>query len=78
MRKEFWFWIITAIEDRTKMGEHPLTSVQRQDLLKTIQTFSDEDYETVSDALTYALETKLQLYGFRIDDAIRISWKWSD
>lgn len=78
MRKEFWYWILTALEDMAKRAGNDLSSVQRQDLLKTIQGFSNEDYETVSDGLTYAIETKLHLYGFRIDDAIRMAWKWSD
>lgn len=78
MRKEFWYWIISAIEGRCKDLGKPLVVAQRQDLLREIQKFSNDDYENVSNCLTSAIEDKLLLYGIGTNDAIRISWKWSD
>lgn len=78
MRKEFWFWVIDAIENRAQRLNNPLSSEQRRHLLNKIQEFSDKDYESVSNELTSAIEKELVLFGFSSTDAIRLSWKWSD
>lgn len=80
MKKEYWFWIIESIERRLKRAERPLylTPEGRTSLLKEIQRFSDDDYESVSDGLTKAIALELLQLGVPLWLAIRTSWKWSD
>lgn len=78
MRKEFWFWIIHSIEDMAERLNHPLTLIQRNKLIKDIQQFSNEEYNNVSKSLTLVIEENLLLFGFNPNEAIRLSWKWSD
>lgn len=78
MRKEFWFWVVSSIENMAVSHNRPLSVDQRRDLLNIIKDFSDDDYENVSNGLMSTIEDRLVLYGFSKNEAIRMSWKWSD
>ena len=78
MRKEFMWWIKSSIIERCKNYGEVLNNVQEQKLTELLYSFSDEDYETVSDSLCYAIEDLLLMFGYSETFAIRASHKWSD
>ena len=78
MRIEFMFYVREAIIERAKKDGYIFNPTQHQELTQTIYKFSDDDYESVSNELTDAIESKLILFGIPINNAIRYSWKWSD
>lgn len=79
MRMEFVYWIIDSIRDRLSWCNYPkMTDAMYEDLVKVCQSYTNKDYEECSNELTNALEKCLIQHGIKENDAIRMSWKWSD
>ena len=78
MRKEYKFWIVQNLNDFRCRDSITLNLWDSHDLNKVLEHFTDEDYETVSDKLTDAIEKFLIIHNVPLTYAIRYSWKWSD
>ena len=76
---EFRSWIKDSIQWRMKMMNYGDMAPALSDALnKCLLNHTNKDYLTCSDDLTGDLEDVLVYHGIGINDAIRLSWKWSD
>lgn len=79
MRTEFVCWILDSIKERLGFCNYPeMTQAMHDDLYNVCVSHTNKDYEECSDSLTKALEKCLIQHGIKENDAIRMSWKWSD
>lgn len=79
MISEFRAWIKHSIAWRMKAMNYPEASSALNDgITECLFKHTNRDYLTCSDKLTSALEETLVYFGININDAIRLSWKWSD
>lgn len=76
---EFASWIKDSIKWRTKMmGYSELSPALKEAMNECLRKHTNEDYLTCSSSLTSDLEDVLIYHGINQNDAIRLSWKWSD
>lgn len=76
---EFSSWIKDSIKWRLeKMGYKNSLQIINDAINKCLINHTNEDYLTCSKSLTSDLEDILVHCGININDAIRLSWKWSD
>jgi hypothetical protein len=76
---EFSSWIKDSIKWRLeKMGYGNLSQALNDSINECLRKHTNEDYLTCSNSLTSDLEDVLVYHGININDAIRLSWKWSD
>ena len=76
---EFSSWIEDSIKWRMDtMGYGELSPALNVALNKCLHKHTNEDYLTCSNSLTSDLEDVLIYHGVNPNDAIRLSWKWSD
>jgi len=76
---EFSSWIKDSIKWRLeKMGYGNSSQALNDAINKCLINHTNEDYLTCSNSLTSDLEDVLVYHGININDAIRLSWKWSD
>lgn len=76
---EFSSWIKNSIKWRLeKMGYENLSQALNDSINECLRKHTNRDYLTCSNSLTSDLEDVLVYYGINVNDAIRLSWKWSD
>lgn len=78
MISEFRAWIKDAISWRMKAMNYPETPALNDAINDCLFSHTNRDYLTCSNKLTKALERVLVYFGINENDAIRLSWKWSD
>lgn len=79
MCSEFSSWIKSSIIWRMdKMGYGELSNALNDAINECLRKHTNEDYLTCSNSLTSDLEDVLIYHGINENDAIRLSWKWSD
>ena len=78
MRIEFMCYVRDNIKEFAERGGYRINPEQHQILTNVINSFSNEDYESVSNELTNKIEKTLLSFGINKNSAIRYSWKWSD
>lgn len=76
---EFSSWIKDAISERMQMmGYEPMSPALNDALNECLSRRTNFDYLACTDILTRDLEETLTYHGIKSNDAIRLSWKWSD
>ena len=76
---EFFCWIRDDIKDRLDLLNYPkMTNALNDAIWDCCTKHTNEDYLTCSNSLTSSLEKILMDHGVKHNDAIRLSWKWSD
>lgn len=78
MLSEFRAWIKDSVAWRMEAMNYPKIQALNDALNECLFRHTNRDYLTCSDKLTSALEETLVYFGVNINDAIRLSWKWSD
>lgn len=76
---EFSSWIRNSIKWRMeKMNYNESSHAMNDALWECLNKHTNREYLTCDDSLTSDLEKTLVYYGINQNDAIRLSWKWSD
>lgn len=76
---EFSSWIRNSIKWRSeKMGYGNISQALNDAINECLRKHTNRDYLTCSNSLTSDLEDVLVYHGINVNDAIRLSWKWSD
>lgn len=76
---EFSSWIRDSIDWRMGvMGYKDVSQALKDAVRDCLYKHTNEDYLTCSNSLTSDLEDTLVYHGVNPNDAIRLSWKWSD
>lgn len=78
MISEFKAWIKNSISWRMKAMNYPEMPALSDAIIDCLFRHTNRDYLTCSRKLTSALEEVLVYFGINVNDAIRLSWKWSD
>lgn len=76
---EFSSWIKNSIKWRMEiMGYGELSPALNVSINECLRKHTNGDYLICSNSLTSDLEDVLVYHGVNSNDAIRLSWKWSD
>lgn len=78
MISEFRAWIKDSLAWRMETMNYPKIPEFNYALKDCLSKHTNRDYLTCSRKLTSALEEVLIDFGINENDAIRLSWKWSD
>ena len=78
MLTEFRAWIKDATIDRLGYMHYNFTEEINNAINECLFRHTNKEYLECNNSLTKDLEESLIKVGIKSDDAIRLSWKWSD